>query len=207
MDKKKAPDDTLNYGQDRQYAQEDVENLSERAEDKSESAENQSENAEDRTKDAEASDTDSGREEEKAEADKEDEELNARYLRLAADFQNYRKRVERERSEIYAYANEKIVLELLDVADNFERALQHSGSNESFAEGMSMIFKQFMGVLERSGVEEIIAEGEPFDPNFHHAVLTESSADIESGKVIQVLQKGYLLNKKVIRPAMVKVAE
>jgi molecular chaperone GrpE len=70
-----------------------------------------------------------------------------------------------------------------------------------------MIFKQFKGVLEKNGVEEMNALGEPFDPNFHHAVLTESSVEYESGKVTQVLQKGYTLNKKVIRPAMVKVAE
>ena len=138
---------------------------------------------------------------------KEEEELNTRYLRLAADFQNYKRRVEKEKSDIYAYANEKIVIELLDVIDNFERALEHSSENESFAEGMNMIFKQFKGVLEKSGVEEMNALGEDFDPNFHHAVLTENSVEYESGKITQVLQKGYLLNKKVIRPAMVKVAE
>ncbi len=149
----------------------------------------------------------SSQETELKEASKEEEEINIRYLRLAADFQNYRKRVEKEKGDIYAYANEKLVVELLDVIDNFERALEHSGENESFAEGMNMIFKQLKGVLEKSGVEEIIAIGEPFDPNFHHAVLTENSSEYESGKVTQVLQKGYLLNKKVIRPSMVKVAE
>jgi molecular chaperone GrpE len=141
------------------------------------------------------------------EATQEEGELNTRYLRLAADFQNYKRRVEKEKGDIYAYANEKIVVELLDVIDNFERALEHSNENESFAEGMNMIFKQFKGVLEKSGVEEINALGEDFDPNFHHAVLTENSAEYESGKITQVLQKGYLLNKKVVRPAMVKVAE
>lgn len=140
-------------------------------------------------------------------ASKEEEELNTRYLRLAADFQNFRKRVEKEKGDIFAYANEKLVVELLDVIDNFERALEHSSEKESFAEGMNMIFKQLKGVLEKSGVEEMSAIGEPFDPNFHHAVLTENSAEYDSGKVTQVLQKGYLLNKKVIRPAMVKVAE
>lgn len=144
---------------------------------------------------------------EDSEALKEEEELNARYLRLAADFQNFRRRVEKEKGDIYAYANEKLVVELLDVIDNFERALQHSDSDDSFAEGMNMIFKQFRGVLEKSGVEEIKAIGEQFDPNFHHAVLTENSVEYESGRITQVLQKGYLLNKKVIRPAMVKVAE
>lgn len=193
MSKRKAPGDAQNYGQEQEYtAPEDAEYAAEAAGSGTEGA---------------GEETASEQEEEKTEAVREEEELNTRYLRLAADFQNYKRRAEKEKSDIYAYANEKIVLELLDVTDNFERALQHSDSNESFAEGMTMIFRQFMGVLEKSGVEEMNAVGEPFDPNFHHAVLTEKSAEHESGNVIQVLQKGYLLNKKVIRPAMVKVAE
>ncbi|MDY3954243.1 MAG: nucleotide exchange factor GrpE [Anaerovoracaceae bacterium] len=139
----------------------------------------------------------------------EEEELQTRYLRLAADFQNYRRRFEKEKSDIYARANEKIVTELLDVIDNFERALA-AGSDcggNGFVEGMEMIFKQFKGVLEKSGLKEIQAEGEPFDPNFHHAVLMEADSEKESGTVTEVLQKGYLLNDRVIRPSMVKVAE
>jgi len=189
MSKKKEPEDTLNIDKEKEL-------------DPSEGAEKNA---------AEGGADDGGKKQEDGASEtagsKEDEELNAKYLRLAADFQNYKRRVEKERSDIYAYANEKLVVELLDVIDNFERALEHSGENESFAEGMNMIFKQFKGVLEKSGVEEIIATGEPFDPNYHHAVLTGSSAEHESGNVIQVLQKGYLLNKKVIRPSMVKVAE
>ncbi|HWQ79929.1 MAG TPA: nucleotide exchange factor GrpE [Anaerovoracaceae bacterium] len=192
MSKTKVPDDTQYCGEDQEFAaSEDAENT--------ENAGYGSEGAGDERACAQG--------EERTGVTKEEEELNTRYLRLAADFQNYKRRAEKEKGDIYAYANEKIVLELLDVADNFERALQHSDSNESFAEGMNMIFRQLKGVLEKSGVEEMSAEGEPFDPNFHHAVLTENSAEHESGKVIQVLQKGYLLNKKVIRPAMVKVAE
>lgn len=135
----------------------------------------------------------------------EDEALNAKYLRLMADFQNYKRRTEKEKGDIYAYANEKIVTELLTVMDNFERALQHEAADESFAEGMRMIFKQLTGVLEKAGLEEINALGEDFDPNFHNAVMMEDNADYESGKVTEVMQKGYLLNKKVIRPSMVKV--
>ena len=140
-----------------------------------------------------------------AEAAEEDEALNAKYLRLMADFQNYKRRVEKEKSDIYAYANEKIVSELLNVIDNFERALQHECADERYVEGMQMIFKQFAGVLEKAGLEEITAEGEDFDPNFHNAVMTEDNPEFGSGKVTEVLQKGYLLNKKVIRPSMVKV--
>lgn len=141
----------------------------------------------------------------KEETDEEEEGLNTKYLRLMADFQNYKRRVEKEKSDIYAYANEKIVSELLDVIDNFERALLHEAADESFAEGMKMIFKQLAGVLEKAGLEEINALGEDFDPNFHNAVMTEDNADYDSGKVTEVMQKGYMLNKKVIRPSMVKV--
>ncbi|MEE0741627.1 MAG: nucleotide exchange factor GrpE [Emergencia sp.] len=141
----------------------------------------------------------------KEETGEEEEGLNTKYLRLMADFQNYKRRVEKEKSDIYAYANEKIVSELLDVIDNFERALLHEAADESFAEGMKMIFKQLTGVLEKAGLEEINALGEDFDPNFHNAVMTEDNADYDSGKVTEVMQKGYMLNKKVIRPSMVKV--
>lgn len=136
----------------------------------------------------------------------EDEALNTKYLRLMADFQNYKRRTEKEKNDIYAFANEKIVSELLNVIDNFERALDAGSDGDSFVEGMNLIFKQLQGVLEKAGVVEIEALGQDFDPNFHHAVLTEDSAEYESGKVTAVLQKGYLLNNKVIRPTMVKVA-
>ncbi|HVI40335.1 MAG TPA: nucleotide exchange factor GrpE [Anaerovoracaceae bacterium] len=179
MSKKKTPDDTLNIDREQEM-------------EASEGAENEPEAAPETDDRA---------------VTKEEEELNIRYLRLAADFQNYKRRAEKEKSDIYAYANEKIVVELLDVIDNFERALEHSTDSEGFAEGMNMIFKQLRGVLEKSGTEEMSAIGEQFDPNFHHAVLAENSVEYDSGKVTQVLQKGYMLNKKVIRPAMVKVAE
>ena len=140
-----------------------------------------------------------------AQQKEEDEALNTKYLRLMADFQNYKRRAEKEKGDIYAYANEKLVTQLLDVIDSFERALMHEAADESFAEGMRMIFKQLTGVLEKAGLEEIDALGQDFDPNFHNAVMMEDNADYESGKVTEVMQKGYLLNKKVIRPSMVKV--
>ena len=143
---------------------------------------------------------------ETAEASKEDEELNAKYLRLMADFQNYKRRTEKEKSDIYAYANEKIVGELLNVIDSFERALDHGEADDSFVQGMNNIFKMFKGVLEKSGLEEVDALGVEFDPNFHNAVMTEDSDEYESGFVTAVLQKGYKLNGKVIRPSMVKVS-
>ena len=144
--------------------------------------------------------------EEKKEATAEEEALNVKYMRLMADFQNFKRRTEKEKSDIYAFANEKIISELLNVIDNFERALLHGAAGDSFAEGMNMIFKQLQGVLEKAGVKEIEALGLDFDPNFHNAVMTEDSTEYESGKVTEVLQKGYTLNSKVIRPSMVKVA-
>ncbi len=143
--------------------------------------------------------------EEDAPEDKEDE--NTKYLRLYADFQNFKKRTEKEKSDIYAYANEKIALDMLDVIDNFELALSHKeGVSETFVEGMEKILKQFNGVLEKNGIKEIDALGSEFDPMFHHAVMTEDTDKYESGAVSDVLKKGYVLNGKVIRAAMVKVA-
>lgn len=173
--------------------------------------------AERRESDAERRDSDAGAEAEEAASkneaaagneknSEEDEALNARYLRLMADFQNFKRRTEKEKSDIYAFANEKIVSELLNVIDNFERALAAGDASDSFVEGMNLIFKQLMGVLEKAGVVEIEALGLDFDPNFHNAVMTEDSTEYESGKVTGVMQKGYMLNNRVIRPSMVKVA-
>ena len=146
---------------------------------------------------------------ETAEDGGEKEDGDAKYLRLAADFQNFRRRVEKEKSDIYAYANEKIALDIIDVMDNFERALQHSEecADNQFVEGIGKIYKQLKSVLDKNNIVEIKAEGEDFDPNFHNAVTSEENSDFESGKVIQALQKGYTLNDKVIRPSMVRVAQ
>lgn len=149
--------------------------------------------------------TEETQEEAAAEVSEEEEALNTKYMRLMADFQNYKRRVEKEKSDIYAFANEKLVSEQLAVIDNFERALLVETADKGFAEGMALIFKQLTDVLEKAGLEEIKAAGEDFDPNFHNAVMTEDNPDFESGKVTEVLQKGYMLNKKVIRPSMVKV--
>ena len=146
---------------------------------------------------------------ETAEDGGEKEDGDAKYLRLAADFQNFRRRVEKEKSDIYAYANEKIALDIIDVMDNFERALQHSEecADKQFVEGIGKIYKQLKSVLDKNNIVEIKAEGEDFDPNFHNAVTSEENSDFECGKVIQALQKGYTLNDKVIRPSMVRVAQ
>lgn len=169
----------------------------------SEAAE-EAQGAEDAAEDSGKENGETEKEEEVKEEGKEDTE-ELRYLRLMADFQNYKKRVEKEKRDLYSYANEKLMNELLAVVDNFERALDHD-ADEGFKEGIEMIFKQLQDVLEKSGLAEIPALGEEFDPNVHSAVMTEETEDYESGKVSGVMQKGYTLNGKVIRPTMVKVA-
>nr|WP_297966573.1 nucleotide exchange factor GrpE [uncultured Mogibacterium sp.] len=160
-----------------------------------------SESSEDNASEAAAEDNSK-----KAEAE---ENGDAKYLRLMAEFQNYKKRVAKEKSDIHSYANEKIVTELLEVLDNFERALTTDNSTdvEGYAQGMKLIFDQLLGVLTKSGLVEVKALGEEFDPNMHNAVMTADSEEYDSNKVCNVLQKGYTLNGKVIRPSMVTVAK
>lgn len=141
--------------------------------------------------------------------EREDHEESERYMRLMAEFQNYKKRVAKEKSDIHSYANEGLISELLVVLDNFERALDHDGAGdpEGYAKGMELILTQMLDVLNKAGLKEIIALGEEFDPNIHNAVMTEDSGEYESGKISKVMQKGYTLNGKVIRPSMVAVVK
>ncbi len=155
---------------------------------------------------AKAEKAESAKPEAAAEAEEPQEEGDAKYIRLMADFQNYKRRTEKEKSDIYAYANEGIALQLLEVMDNFDRALSQAEGGAGFEEGMKLIFKQLQEVLEKNGIKEIETLGADFDPNFHNAVMAEDTDEFESGKVSAVLQKGYTLNGKVIRPSMVKVA-
>ncbi|HSH36568.1 nucleotide exchange factor GrpE [Schnuerera sp.] len=141
------------------------------------------------------------------EKEKEFKELTNRYLRLQADFINYKNRVEKDKEKIYTYAAEEIMTELLPILDNFDRALDNAEEKDSFFEGVKMIYDQILKVLTDNGLKEIDCIGENFDPNFHHAVFMEEVEDKEEGTVLEVLQKGYLLNDKVIRPSMVKVAK
>lgn len=196
----------------KQTEAEDLKNAEENAKNCDEACEEGEGEAAENSENAESSAGENSETESTAEAEKdkspEEEALQARYMRLMADFQNFKRRTEKEKSDIYAFANEKLVKELLDVIDNFERALAvgTGAGGESFLEGMEMILKQLLGVLEKAGVAEIKALGEDFDPNFHNAVMTEDSSEYESGKVTAVLQKGYVLNGRVVRPSMVKVS-
>ena len=154
-----------------------------------------------------AEETSEAGEEKAAEEEKKAEEQESeRYMRLMAEFQNFKRRAAREKSDIHAYANEKIIGELLPVLDNFERALDTKSDDvEGYAKGMELIFTQLRTALEHAGLEEIPALGEEFDPNVHNAVMTEDSDEHEDNHISKVLQKGYKLNDKVIRPSMVAV--
>ena len=145
---------------------------------------------------------------EDAKADEKDAEAeeSERYMRLMAEFQNFKRRAAREKSDIHAYANERIVSDLLPVLDNFERALNtETDEFEAYAKGMELIFEQLKTALEKAGVKEIEALGCDFDPNVHNAVMTDNTDEYENDKISKVLQKGYKLNDKVVRPSMVAV--
>ena len=130
------------------------------------------------------------------------------YLRLAADFDNYRKRVAREHGEVTRRANERLLNELLPVLDDLERALEAAAKHEEakLEEGVQLVHQSLSGVLARHGLTEIEAEG-AFDPHVHEALLAQPGDGAEEGAVLQVLQKGYKLGEHVLRPARVIVAQ
>lgn len=135
-------------------------------------------------------------------------ELRDNLIRLQADFQNYKRRSEREKQGSIDYGIEKIVCQLLPVIDNFERALDaKEDKTDALYEGVEMIYKQMIEVLKNNNIEEINSIDEKFDPNFHHAIGVERVEGKDSDMVIDILQKGYVLKEKVIRPAMVRVSE
>ncbi len=138
------------------------------------------------------------------------EELSNRYVRLQADFNNFRKRTEKERESTYQYAAQELIGSLLPVMDNFDRALNvniKESTVENLYKGVEMVYKQLMDVLQSNGLEEINALGEKFDPNFHHAVAQEENEEYEENTIIEIFQKGYKVKDKVIRPCMVKVSK
>ena len=129
-----------------------------------------------------------------------------KYLRLDAEYYNYRTRSLKEKQDAYDNALMKTVTEVLSVIDNFERAASAECSDENYKKGVDMIFRQYLAILEKLGVSEIPAEGQPFDPNLHNAVSSCENEELGENTVAAVLQKGYTLGKKVIRHAMVTVA-
>lgn len=129
--------------------------------------------------------------------------------RLQADFDNHRKRTQKEKEETVKYAAERIVEAMLPILDNFERAINSTRANQdfnAFSQGVEMIFKQMQNTLAKEGLTAIEAVGQTFDPNLHEAVLQVDSEDYPENTVVEELQKGYYLKEKVLRPSMVKVS-
>lgn len=136
----------------------------------------------------------------------ENAELRDKYLRLLAEFDNYRKRSVKERQEIYPEATAHAVEAFLPLADNFERAAAAETSDEKYKEGVMMIYDQLSNAFKKLGIEEICRVGEPFDPTVENAVNQITDENLGENVVAQVYQKGYKLGDKIIRPAMVCVA-
>lgn len=134
-----------------------------------------------------------------------------RLVRVSADFDNYKKRAAREREDAIRYANKSLMEKLVPILDNLEMALaaansQQGGASDALTTGVKMVFGQLRNALAESGLEEIDAAGQPFDPNWHEAVSQQPSADVPEGTVLQQLRKGYKLKDRLVRPASVIVA-
>lgn len=143
-------------------------------------------------------------------AKKECLELKDKYLRLQAEFDNYRKRSLKEKGEFIRFANEGLIVELLAILDNFERGIKAADLKKDFDllhQGVDMISKQLHGLLESKGLRRIKAVGEKFDPHQHEAMEVIEAEDIDQDTVIEEMQPGYLLNERIVRPAKVKVAK
>ena len=145
------------------------------------------------------------------EEENELEELNNKYLRLAAEFENYKKRMSKDKADSIAYANEELIKEFLNVLDNLERALEHTKHQDDvkpIIDGVKLVQKQFMSSLEKFGVKTIDAsKGKEFDPMFHQAVEHAESSEIGPGLVLTEMLPGYTLKERLLRPALVVVSK
>lgn len=131
-----------------------------------------------------------------------------KYLRLYAEFENYKRRIQKENETNKTYQSQRVLTDILPTIDNIERALQIEGDDESFKslqKGVQMVHESLLRALKDNGLEEIESEGQAFDPNFHQAVVQDDNPDFKSGDITQELQKGYKLKDRVLRPSMVKV--
>ncbi len=138
-------------------------------------------------------------------------DLYQKYLRLAADFENYKKRLAKEKADVIAYGNEELIKALLNVLDNLERALEHSDPQEDpkpLVEGVKLVHKQFLSCLEKFGVQSIDASrGQEFDPRLHQAIERIESPDFTPGIIISEMLRGYMLKERLLRPALVVVSK
>ena len=131
--------------------------------------------------------------------------LNDQYQRMLAEYANYKRRTEQEKQQIGAYTKADVLTALLTSVDNMEKAIA-APTGDDYKTGVDLVLRQFMEALEKLGLESVGVEGEPFDPNVHNAVMREDAEDIEQETVTAVFQKGYKIGDRVLRPAMVKVA-
>ncbi|MCC6569748.1 MAG: nucleotide exchange factor GrpE, partial [Anaerolineales bacterium] len=129
------------------------------------------------------------------------------WQRSQADFQNYKRRVERDNEMTFASMKGDIVKKILPVLDDLERALNNRPADDAWANGIELIARKFQNILDVEGIKRIEAQGAEFDPKFHEAISHEHNEDFESGQVIEVVQNGYMLGERVIRPALVRVAQ
>ena len=153
-----------------------------------------------------------GKKDKKEKKDPRDEkiaDLEDRVKRQMAEFENFRKRTDKEKSQMFDMGAKSVIEKILPVIDNFERGLENipEGCDPAFAEGMEKIYKQLAAELEKIGVKPIEAVGQPFDPNFHNAVMQTESEEFESGTVAAELQKGYTYRDTLVRPSMVSVVQ
>lgn len=138
-------------------------------------------------------------------------ELYDKYVRLTADFENYKKRLAREKADIISYGNEELIKALLNVLDNFERALEHADEQDDsmgLIEGVKLVHKHFVSCLEKFGVTQIdSSKGTEFDPRYHQAIERIETNELTPGLIISVMVKGYLLKERLLRPALVVVSK
>ncbi|MGB9839241.1 nucleotide exchange factor GrpE [Thermovenabulum sp.] len=136
------------------------------------------------------------------------QDYKERWLRALADYDNFRKRMEKEIKEVNLYAGEQLIKDILPILDNFERALKSAENDlNSTIEGIKLIYNQLKNLLSKYGVAEIEAEGKPFDPYYHEAVMQVQNPEYDDNIVLEVLQKGYTFHSRVIRPCLVKVVK
>lgn len=133
-------------------------------------------------------------------------ELTDRLLRRTAEFENFRRRVERERAELVEFASSAVVGELLPVLDDFERALQAGSADKEYARGMELIYQRLLETLKRNGLEPLACVGQKFDPHLHHAVEMAPDTEAEDQTILEERARGYNFRGRLLRPAMVKVA-
>lgn len=142
-----------------------------------------------------------------------EEEANANYdrmLRMAAELENYKKRTEKEKAEHIKYANEALVKEILPIVDNLERALEHTKNDaaekQALLDGVEMVLQECINVMGKFGLKAVDTSGKPFDPQYHEAVMVEENDSVEENTILSELQKGYVFQDRLLRPAMVVVS-